>query len=136
MGCIYREFRWLLGFLPWVGCPGTEVPGYQPGRVPQLPVCPFNILSLSYMPSAPICCFSLARLRRTLFIDDTCKSNQNQTKWQCLLKTRPLCLKSPSQHNHPLKEQPLTHLKKQLPTIIGHVGHDGQNDSHHFGHGN
>lgn len=64
---------WLL---PCVGCPGTEVPGYHPGRAPQLPVCPLSILSLSYMPSAPICCFSLARLRRTLFIDDTCRPTQ------------------------------------------------------------
>lgn len=95
---IWRVWGWLFGFLPCVGCPGTDVPGYQPGRVPQLPVCPFNILSLSYMPSAPICCFSLARLRRTLFIDDTCKSNQDQTKWQSLLKTQLPYLKSPSQH--------------------------------------
>lgn len=64
--------------LPCAGCPGTEVPGYQPGRVPQVPVCPFSILSLSYIPSAPICCFSLARLRRTLFIDDTWKAKDRK----------------------------------------------------------
>lgn len=65
---------------PCAGCPGTEVPGYQPGRVPHVPVCPFSILSLSYIPSAPICCFSLARLRRTLFIDDTCKA-KDRRQW-------------------------------------------------------
>lgn len=72
------------------------MPGYQPGRVPQVPVCPFSILSLSYIPSAPICCFSLARLRRTLFIDDTWKAKDRKGNGSAVARSPPATRATPA----------------------------------------